>query len=174
MSKFRTLGVAAILAFVAIGASSTTDAHPHRDRRNPLSAADSVQLDERGMVAAVGTTPLRSFQKGGGHHLEFHGPDSPGFAIEYRSDRTKLAWVRFDDIRRLHGPVAQLGPLNAQNEAWAKQVLSYSLGTRASSQVMAAVRRGEKGNHHVDGHDVEISAAGPFALVTIHHSRSLP
>lgn len=163
MSKYRALVLTAFMAFVAAGASSTTDLRGMGDRSNPLPRMDRVQLDERGMVAAVGAEPVRAYRLDGGYGLHFHTMDLPAFVIEYRADRTKVAWMHFDDDMGLHGPA------NNINRKWALRVLSYSIGSAAAHEVMEAVAGDLDDSFTVYGHRVEVVAGGPLTLVTIFH-----
>lgn len=164
MTKLRVSVFAAFLGFVALGASSTTDQYGQRDRSNPLQRSEHIWLDERGMVAAIGSEPVRAYRVDGGYGLHFHTIDLPAFVLEYRADRTKVAWMQFNDELGKHGPSNDL------NKRRARQVLNYALGLTATAQVMAAVERGDEIRLDVLGRSVDVTAGNNLVLVTIFHA----
>ena len=163
----QRLLVCLVLAIAATGCSKST---PDAASATPPSEAPRTvaQLDESGLIAAVGSPAVYEYPLDDGRGLNFRAKDctpqdcQPAFKLEFRKGRINLSWEQISGD-------AKLEALNAQNVQWADQVLTYALGKEATAKIKASIAantpmRGEV----LQGHKVNVMpGGGKQVLVTI-------
>lgn len=155
-----------VLAIAATGCSKST---PDAARATPPSEAPRTvaQLDEAGLIAAVGSPVVYEVQLDDGRGLKFRAKCTPqecqpAFTLEFRNGRINVAWEQYTDN-------AKFDAANSQNVQWADQVLTYALGKEAAAKIKANIAantpmRGEV----LQGHKVNVMpGGGAQVLVTI-------
>ncbi|GEM_PF-1733639 len=148
-----------VLAIAATGCSKST---PDAASATPLSEAPRTvaQLDEAGLIAAVGSPAVYEYPLEDGRGLNFRAKDctpqdcQPAFKLEFRKGRINLSWEQISGD-------AKLEALNAQNMQWADQVLTYALGKEATAKIKSSIAvntplRGEV----LQGHKVNVMPGG--------------
>lgn len=157
-----------VLAIAATGCSKST---PDAASATPLSEAPRTvaQLDEAGLIAAVGSPVVYEVPLDDGRGLKFRPKCTPqecqpAFSLEFRKGRINVVWEQYTDN-------AKFDAANAQNVQWADQVLTYALGKEATAKIKASIAantplRGEV----LQGHKVNLMpGGGKQVLVTINH-----
>lgn len=155
-----------VLAIAATGCSKST---PDAASATPPSEAPRTvaQLDEAGLIAAVGSPAVYEYPLDDGRGLNFRPKCTvqacqPAFSLEFRKGRINVAWEQITDS-------AKFDAVNAQNVQWADQVLTYALGKEATAKIKASIAaktpmRGEV----LQGHKVNVvPGGGKQVLVTI-------
>ncbi|MBD9530624.1 hypothetical protein IB233_03120 [Comamonas sp. CMM01] len=145
-----------VLAIAATGCSkSTPDA---ASATQPSEAPRTVaQLDEAGLIAAVGSPAVYEYPLDDGRGLNFRAKDctpqdcQPAFKLEFRKGRINLSWEQISGD-------AKLEAMNAQNVQWADQVLTYALGKEAAVKVMLASTGDQPLKFQHLGHEVRMLA----------------
>lgn len=148
--------VIGVMALLLAGCSDTS----------PGTASGSlhaVQLDESGLIAAVGSPLVDEYSLDDGRGLNFRAENEPAFKLEFRAGRTNISWTEYSD------EPAKFGSLNAENVKWAGQVFTYALGKEATAKIMSGVNGDKPLKFEHLGHEVRLmpSGGGIQALVTI-------
>lgn len=120
-----------------------------------------VQLDEPGLVAAVGQPVLNRYPLDDGHGLNFRPDSLPGFSLEFRSGRLNIAWHEFTKG-------GDFTAANEENLAAARRVLTRALGQDTAAKLVQAAKDRKPLQIEVQGHTVRVSQTGlNFHLVSI-------
>lgn len=151
-----------VLAIAATGCSKSIPdaASATQPSETPRTVA---QLDEAGLIAAVGSPVVYEVPLDNGRGLKFrpkYTPQErqPAFSLEFRKGRINVMWEQYTD--------------NAKFDAakqWADQVLTYALGKEATAKIKSSIAantplRGEV----LQGHKVNVMpGGGTQVLVTI-------
>ena len=108
------------------------------------AVARVAQLDEAGLIGAVGSPVTYEYALDDGKGVSFHGQKcgkrvcGPEFSLEFRKGRVNVYWENFRD-----GGGKTFEAMNAENLLWANHVLSYALGEDAAKQILEAQKAGQ-------------------------------
>ncbi len=138
----KKVGIAIAIALAAlVGCSEQSNAIPDKPAQSVPRAA---QLDEGGLVAAVGSPVTHEYALDDGKGVSFHGQKcgkrvcGPEFSLEFRKGRVNVYWENFRD-----GDGKTFEAMNKENLVWANQVLTYALGEDAAKQILESQKSGQ-------------------------------
>ena len=137
----KKVGIAVAMAWAAlVGCSEQTNSVPDNPSQ---SVPRSAQLDEGGLIAAVGSPVTSEYVLDDGKGVSFHGQKcgkrvcGPEFSLEFRQGRVNVYWENFRD-----GGGKTFEAQNAENLLWANQVLTYALGEDAAKKILENQKNG--------------------------------
>ncbi len=128
---------------------------------DPPPPPQPLQLDEPGLVAAVGKPPVRRYDLDDGHGVQFRQPTEPGFALEFRQGRVNVAWIDFHDD-------PSHATANAENKALAHRAFVYAAGQSTADKIMDAVATGKPARVAHGSHEFRVMGGGLQTLVTVY------
>ena len=140
MRKTSIVIAMTLMALAGCGDPSTTTSQSVKETPAPRVA----QLDEAGLIAAVGSPVTYKYALDDGKGVSFHGQKcgkrvcGPEFSLEFRNGRTNVYWEFFRD-----GEGQMFEAMNAENLLWANQVLTYALGEDAAKQILESHKNGQ-------------------------------
>ncbi|KGH31443.1 hypothetical protein [Comamonas testosteroni] len=139
------------------------------DSKADQQAPQAAQLDEAGMIAAVGRPVVSETRLNDGKGYSFltdkcgKSVCGPEFGLEFRKGRVSVYWEFFRDD---DGETFEA--MNAENLQLAAQVLTYALGEDSARQLLESVKNGEPvRDGKFAGKRVGLSTGPTSALVQI-------
>lgn len=167
----RRTGIAAVfaLAFGVLAGCSQQDGST--DSKATQQAPRAAQLDQIGLIAAVGSSVGREYPLDDGTGFSFRSEKcgkricGPDFSLEFRTGRVNVYWEFFRD-----GGGKTYEAMNAENLQWASQVLTYALGDDAAKQILESQKNGQPiRDRKFLGKSVGMSPGETSTLVQIFH-----
>jgi len=125
----------------------------------------AAQLDEEGLVAAVGSPSLDKYNLDDGYGFAFRADGNPAFKLEFRQNRVNVAWEAFPTSD------GSFDSVNAENAHWGQQVLNYAIGDALAKDVFAAINTQQSTKFNAYGHEVRVMPGSMQNLVTLYSNK---